>query len=313
MVHFIFRAIVLAWTLSATLFAVQNPIGRPTIAPFISGDAFRAICDYCFDEVDSSLNPLTVKKGSSIFVKTDFLDLFFHHVHPHIPVPYILVTHNSDDSTPGSFAEYLDDEKIIVWFGQNYDGTGHPKMIPIPMGVANFCWEHGKVDWIRKMREQIPDKVHLAHMQFSIQTYPTERMFVQKRFQSVPFCYQTAKKPFHLYLFDLASSVFEIAPRGHALDTHRIWESLYVGTIPIVRTSSLDCLYEGLPILIIEDWSQVDEDFLQKTYLTFKNKEFHLEKIWINYWVDLIASYRASCNTQSCQKKSDMYSDLNLY
>lgn len=273
------------------VWGVPNPAGRPSKAPFISGDAFRAYADFCYDEVDRSLDPAAVMRGSTIFVKTDYLDRFFQDIHPKIGVPYILISHNSDDPTPGVFARYLDDEKIVAWFGQNYDGTSHPKMHPIPMGIANFCWEHGNADLIPVVLQENRGKVHLAHMQFNVQTYVEERGWVQKYFSKASYCYKPPKNPFRRYLADLAASKFEIAPRGHAWDTHRIWESVYVGTIPVVKTSPLDGLYSGLPILIIRDWKEVSERFLEKKY---REMEWNLEKMSMDYWVRLIDSFKGN-------------------
>jgi hypothetical protein len=50
---------------------------------------------------------------------------------------------------------------------------------------------------------------------------------------------------------------FVISPHGNGLDCHRTWESLLLGNIVIVRTSSLDPLYEGLPVVIVQHWGEV--------------------------------------------------------
>jgi hypothetical protein len=274
-------------------FAVPNPPNRPSKAPFISGDAFRAISDYCYDEVDKSLNPHSVKERSTIFVKTDYLADFFSNIHPLIQVNYILITHNSDDPTPGPFAHFLDEDKILAWFGQNYDGFAHPKMHPIPMGIANFCWKHGDADVIANIQKRHLSKKHLVHMQFNPQTFAKERVSVHQKFKGAPYCYSPSQSRFQKYLRTLSRAKFEIAPRGHALDTHRIWESLYVGTIPIVKSSSLDPLYENLPILIVEDWEEVGEEFLNQKYVEFQMGTFHREKMYMDYWVEQIHSIKA--------------------
>jgi len=282
---------ILLLLLPLFLFSVPNPPGRPSKAPFVSGDAFRAYSDYCYDEVDKSLDPLIVPSRSTIFVKTDYLQDFFDTVHPHLPY-YILIAHNSDAPTPGRFRAYLDDPKLIAWFGQNYDGYEHPKMHPIPMGIANFCWPHGNADILKEIQEQRLPKQHLAHMNFDKKTFLEERFPVFRQFTAASYCYRPPQKPYRGYMADLAASKFEIAPRGNAWDTHRIWESLYVGTIPIVKSSPLDKLYAGLPILIIQDWHQVNERFLQQKYQEISSQTYNLEKTSMNYWSRLIDSYK---------------------
>ena len=43
---------------------------------------------------------------------------------------------------------------------------------------------------------------------------------------------------------------FVASPRGLGLDTHRTWEALFLGSIVIVRSSSIDELFEDLPVVI---------------------------------------------------------------
>ena len=51
-----------------------------------------------------------------------------------------------------------------------------------------------------------------------------------------------------------------MCPQGNGVDTHRIWEALALGTIPIVRTSSLDPLFVDLPVLVVGDWTELNTD-----------------------------------------------------
>lgn len=48
-----------------------------------------------------------------------------------------------------------------------------------------------------------------------------------------------------------------LCPVGHGLDTHRAWETLYVGRIPVVISSAMDAAFEGLPVMILSDWNEL--------------------------------------------------------
>jgi hypothetical protein len=50
---------------------------------------------------------------------------------------------------------------------------------------------------------------------------------------------------------------FVISAAGNGLDCHRTWELLYLGAIVITKTSSLDRLFAGLPVVIVKDWCEV--------------------------------------------------------
>ena len=84
--------------------------------------------------------------------------------------------------------------------------------------------------------------------------------------------------------------MFVLSPRGGGYDCHRTWEALILGCIPIVKTSGLDPLYEDLPVCIVESWSDVTAEYLQKYLESIKHKRFNYDKLTLKYWVDLFES-----------------------
>lgn len=274
------------------LFGVKAPEHRQPSDPFVSGDGFRAYADHVYDEVDSTLNPQKVRARSTIFVKIDMVESFFREIHPFIKNPYILITHNGDDSAPGVCRPFLDDPKLIAWFTENPDGDPHPKLHPVPIGIANRCWGHGNPDWVQKAIDKNTPKQHLLYFNLTIQNYYPERWQVFQLFQRAPYCYRPIKKRFDHYLDDVAASKFILSPRGNGLDTHRLWESLYLRSFPIVKTSPLDPIYEGLPVVVVKDWTEVSEDFLNKKYEEMSQKTYNYEKLSMDYWKKLINTYK---------------------
>ncbi len=51
---------------------------------------------------------------------------------------------------------------------------------------------------------------------------------------------------------EYSSAAFGISPPGRGVDCHRTWEMLYFGMIPIVLSSSLDPMFQGLPVVIVK-------------------------------------------------------------
>ncbi len=267
---------------------------RGSSAPLISGDTFRDHSQHVFDE-EYKFRPENVKPNDIIFVKTDekYLGLFLSKYHPEIRSPYILITHNSDCSFPGKLARYLDDPKIIAWYGQNIDGTVHPKLHPIPIGIANQCWAHGNLKiFLENISSSDGFRPFLCYLNFAPTTYPKERNLVWDLFAKKPWVSSASPKPLSFYLQDLRSSKFVFSPRGNGLDCHRTWEALLMGAIPIVRSSPLDPLYEDLPVLIIDHWEQVTEEYLLEQYAIIKQKSYKLDKLFIKYWINQIRAVR---------------------
>ncbi|MDE3045628.1 MAG: hypothetical protein KGJ02_03175 [Verrucomicrobiota bacterium] len=268
-------------------------IRPPPPLPFISGDAFRAYADHSYDEGGRSLDPLAVQAGHTIFVNADYLLTFFSDVHPFIQHPYILISHNSDFAMPGPYRSFLDDPRFIAWFVENCDGTIHHKLHPIPIGISNFKGDsvNNPHAFVHIKRRPIA-RTKLLYLNFSPNTYPPERQPVYDAFCKAPFCWKSSSLSFERYLADLSASKFVLCPRGSGLDTYRLWESLYMGAIPIVRTSTLDPLYADLPVLIVSDWSQVTKAYLEQVEEEFRQRTFAMEKLSIDYWLRLINNFR---------------------
>jgi len=272
----------------------ETPYNRHPNNYCVSGDSFRSYCDFAYDELDRSLDPSSVKPGNVIFVKTDFLGEFFQKIHPKINSKYIIVSHNSDYGAPGNFKAYLDDEKLVAWFAQNVDGYVHKKLHPIPIGIANKMWPHGNEELIKKYMKGNFKREYFLYNNFKECTY-FERIYVNELFKDLPYCHSSGLKDYENYLKDVASSFFILTPRGNGVDTHRIWEAFYLGSVAIVKTSSLDTLYADLPVIIVKDWKEVNEEFLKAKFLEMENKHFLYEKLDIKYWHKLIDSYKSLC------------------
>src|SRR5438552_3121844 len=53
----------------------------------------------------------------------------------------------------------------------------HPKLIPIPLGVANPGWPHGDADALRAARDGAEAKDRLFDVSFSVETNEAERAY----------------------------------------------------------------------------------------------------------------------------------------
>jgi hypothetical protein len=84
--------------------------------------------------------------------------------------------------------------------------------------------------------------------------------------------------------------MFVICPEGNGIDTHRLWEALYLKTIPIIKKNKISPFLQkaNLPILILNDWSDLtkfNESKLKSFYAKkkrFFNNNFLNQKYWIN-------------------------------
>jgi hypothetical protein len=89
------------------------------------------------------------------------------------------------------------------------------------------------------------------------------------------------------YLINLKKHKFVVSPPGNGIDCHRNWEAIYLGCIPIVNNDYfIRNIYKDLPVLIIEDYSILTEDYLNSMYEKLKNKTHDLQ--YKQYWTNLL-------------------------
>lgn len=276
-------------------FPPTNEKDRQPSYPFISGDTFRSIADHKLDSA-SKIQPEKVKNGDLIFIARNYIDNFFKQIEPKISYKFILITHNGDDSLPGDYSYYLDSEKLIAWFTVNSD-TYHPKLHTIPIGIANRYWSdkghcHGNVNTFFSLRKENAffnnkreDK--LLYVNFAM-TNREVRQPALDYLKKQKFVFLASPKPHREYLKEMSQFQFVACPLGNGFDCHRTWEALYVGCIPVIQKSSINAIFEGLPVIIINDWKEVTQEFLKQEYKSMSTRIFHEERKYVAYWIDKI-------------------------
>lgn len=266
---------------------------RPSSYPYISGDSFRSLAQHVFDETNTAINPELVKQGQIVFVATHFAEEYFRTIHPKINHTYILITHNSDNPVDANLASHLD-EKIIRWYAQNVEVI-LPKIIPIPIGLENLHHYNFGIPSLynRQRKEKNIIKKNRIIYGFKIRNNPEERKDAfriasqHKLADELTGCHNQNE-----YLKILRSYKFIISPPGNGLDTHRTWESLTVGTVPIVKDSPTMQAFKSLelPLWIVKNWDElllVDENHLAQRYNELADK-FNSKSIFMDYWKNRI-------------------------
>jgi len=289
----------------SSMLAICVAVARPPVVagnrtpsqPYISGDGFRSFADHVYDETDQSLRADEIQHGDIVFVKSDKLGTFFTDVHANVQCQYILISHNSDASAPGEFSSYLDDERIVYWLGQNPSIIGHDKFMPIPIGVANrYVGQTGTASHFQHYASGLKsaEKTCLVGINFNPGTNRPEREIVYNKFIAKPFCRDISSGSHAAYLENMHKAKYTLSPTGNGLDCHRTWEALIVGSIPILKSSCLNPLLEGLPVVVVDDWSIIDEAFLLNQYseLNQRFSDAAIQKISYEYWHEHIKTYQ---------------------
>lgn len=209
----------------------------------------------------------------------------------------VIVTGHSDYDINETYS-LINSPQLRVWFCQNMNVI-HPKCVAVPIGITNkdeptvpVCKIIGDTGRIVNARRQKKNIRNLAYLNVNVSTYPHERskiidLYKDQKWVTYVNPKQTSAltpKDHEYFLENIRHHKFCFAPRGNGIDTHRLWESLYLGTIPIVKRCTAMSQFEDLPILFVDDWDNITPEWLEEKYDEIMKKEYPLYKLNVSYW-----------------------------
>ena len=262
----------------------------------------------------------TLKPGAIIYINSSAIANFFYSSDgwAKVKVPIVLVSGDCDETVPtdilGQFSlvAFLNDERLIAWFAQNADASKHPKLHQIPIGLDYHTlsvndkhpWgpkqtpaDQEKIIGLLAKRKPFEERILAAHanFHFSMNTrYANDRRDAVQNL--CPSVVHYEKEPAVRFVTWVNQSQFQfvISPQGGGVDCHRTWEALCLGAIPIVKSSFLDSLYQGLPVIAITSWSDVTLEALNEIVKDIlpKLQQQPLPKLLLSYWMNKIKEVR---------------------
>lgn len=199
------------------------------------------------------------------------LDRFVEFALPSICEPFVLVTTDGDVSVPSELrpstvAALLASPFLLAWHTQNFDGTGAPRIAPIPIGLdlhtpRPLSSPARLVKDLRRLAERRPPLDRQPLKVFSdIDLNPSGpgRVEVVRQLSGCGHIeFQRRRVSQRAVWRRYASFPFVLSLAGNGLDCHRTWEALYLGSIVVTKSSPLDPLYAALPVVIVEDMEEL--------------------------------------------------------
>lgn len=250
----------------------------------VDGNFFKSLSN-CIPYGNIPYNPI-------LYTPTESYEIALRFINENPKIQFKLITHNSDSCV--SRCEIPDN--LIMWYAQNLD-FNHPRVEPIPIGLENQSWHPAKrtvLDYMLEEKNNPHRNRNSALCQFNPNTFPQERhplfnMVMSGQIAADAY-YCLNGTEFNTYCENLINYKFCLCPRGNGIDTHRIWESILLGCIPIVKSSYSCYNYkEPCPILFVDSWYQVTEEFLKKaSEIDIDKSLFETKLLTKSYWEERI-------------------------
>ena len=157
----------------------------------------------------------------------------------------------------------------------------HPMITQIPIGF-NTIYQF--------QSEEVPERNILCYINFDHEQsqyvahapYRYAREDCYNHFKDLEFAFKEGDKiSSYAYFRRLTQSHCVICPHGYGLDSYRVYEAAWCGARPVVLSSGLDPLHAKFGAIIVNDWSEVTKEFLEKKLadepFKFNPDVFHLE------------------------------------
>lgn len=252
---------------------------------FISGLTFYKISKYNLcPRYDQLFDINLLNEDDLLFLNLDYYEQFTNFVISNrINKKFTLITHNSDrDFTKDMFTIFENHIKHIFAINCTYQ---HNKITKIPLGFNDQSTEI-----LDKKDFSFKEKQNLIYMNFKIHHHIDRKKCFDYFNQFNWVDKDQAILSYSDFYDKLNTYKYCISPRGTGIDTHRLYESLLFGVLPIVKKSELDDLYKSFPVILVNDWNEITYEFLNENYETFlknlikwkeENKNWFLPKFWI--------------------------------
>ena len=100
------------------------------------------------------------------------------------------------------------------------------------------------------------------------------------------------------YLKELRENNLVVCPVGNGPDTHRVWETLYMGGTPVVLSSKFtNHLFSNLPVIILNNWTQLsDSSQMEERWHDLNKKMYDYKELDKNYWINLFCPQNLNNN-----------------
>lgn len=235
------------------------------------------------------------------FTKTEFLQSDFSYIR-NLKNEVVVISGNSDYPINSSRMVNLP-ENVVKWYAQNAL-ENHPKLEPLPIGIENKFHSHRDGHGIGYLNSS-SEKQNLIRESNNIK--PTKKIYsnfnINTNFHYRNIIKNICIKSQHIDWEEPRLSIKEffnkvlnyesvVCPVGNGVDTHRLWEILYLNRIPItvkVGNFKIYELYEKLPIVVLNNESELfDKDLLENEIKKAKEKKYDSNLLDYNFWKNKI-------------------------
>lgn len=199
------------------------------------------------------------------------LDAFAERVLPTIGRPFVLLTSDGDAAVPTELRgetvrRLLASPWLRSWHTQNCDVSDHPMIKPFPIGLSlhnrrPFGSPRKSADELRALAmaaRPAAERPLEIYSDIGVSLASDDRRTAAVLLKGAAHVRTQTRRISQSETWRrYAASRFVLSLKGNGIDAHRTWEALYLGAIVITLSSTLDPLYDGLPVVLLDRIDQL--------------------------------------------------------
>jgi len=267
----------------------QSRFANSNSYPFLSGEAFKSICDIAINN-ESDLDVFAKQdNGCQLIFCCSELALEITKLRIESTPGRTLIMGNSDFEFTN--LNQIPQHGFERFYLQNSLISNERNIFTLPIGVENLSIGiNGIPSNLKFIKHRSARSSKVMVGPFSPTHQEREELLKIAKFETKVFdIIKTSLSPgkFALVMNDYN---YVACPRGNGVDTHRFWEALYRGCIPIVIASnwSASIRYLDLPFIEVADWSDVDDAIHSFISRNTPRLPSDIESLWMPYWNNLL-------------------------
>ena len=260
-----------------------------TSSPYVSPDTFKRLADLDLDaKFEHKIED--IRRANVIFINSGDVDKFFYAYGRHVQAKVLIFGNNDVDFD--DFSQHVPNSVKRIYLQNSM--IRDPYFGVLPIGIESLKYLTNGLP--KLFGDGYRNKVKNGKILVGPfgNTHPErEKLLALHRPEVENLDFVISRLSPTEYAVKASGYSFIACPRGNGLDTHRFWETLYRGSIPLVLKSNWSARIQelGIPLIELSTWEEALNLDVISSAGRLKFNPAELAALWEPFWEEQISFY----------------------
>ena len=232
--------------------------------PYLNSDTYSFLCDITIDKKEDFLDIESMPSDSTVYVNGNLLvsleQEFLSSLSKRFEPLAAIVIGDSDNPPTASFLKEIQKNcKLVACVNVSSNIKG---VVPLPLGIESQRYRSaGQIRDFKKIPSLSVESRSIGILvAWNDETNLKDRVLARREITRSNCCLEISRRVPARYIHALMRRTLLVpCPPGNGKDTHRFWESLYLGALPVILKKDEIPAYSPYPYIAIEEWSELSQ------------------------------------------------------